>query len=378
MVLFRKLFSKDLKMMFQVHVTLNVLIILSLESSFSQTPPKGFEGLKGILYTHTITDGADSLSSKEINEFRDEKGVPLWFSRDFYKTVCLTGVCKMIRIRIYWTGTETYLGLQPLDKDSLTKSDHKLFTKYDYLKLDRILSDSLSILKRLKLEDLISKAEKKDNNQADAISGATLPSVSEFVVKDAAYTCYSLWHTVYGPTLEKIRLILDQRADKDYLRLVFDRKEPVYSCWVIHFVERHPQYHSVFSREIMNLIKLGNDIVSQKALLYFTAAILSEKVIQKELAILIEEVPSRKKFEIIMNFLPLRHVSNEAILIMLEQFENQKISAGMLSYVCQLIHPENLEDTRIVTKIKSISNDKNLYVRNMTQILLSNYKNKSL
>ena len=378
MVLFRRLFLKDLKMMFQVNVTLTVLIILSLESTFSQTPPKGFEGLKGTLYTHTITDRSDSLSSKEINEFRDENGISLWFSRDFHKTVCLTGVCKMIRIRIYWTGIETYLGLQPHGKDSLTKYDHKKFTKEDYLKLDQILSDSLSILKRSKLEDLIVKVEKKDNDQVDAISGATPPSVSEFVVKDAVYTCYTLWHTVYGPTLEKIWSILDQRTNKEYLRLVFDKNVPHYSCWAIHFIERHQQYHAVFYREIMNLIKSGNDIVSQKALHYFKVAILSETVIQKELAVLIEEVPARKKFEIIMNFQPLAHVSNETILIMLEQFEDQKISAAMLSYVCKLIHLENMEDFRIEKKIKNISRDKNLYVRNMTQILLSNYKNKAL
>jgi len=377
-VLFRRLFSMDLHLIFQVQATFTVLLFLSLESSYSQTPPKGFEGLKGTIFTHTIADKSDSLSLQVINEFRDEKGVSLWFSRDFHKTVCLTGVCKMIRIRIFWTGAESYLGLQLLDNDSLTKSDHKRFNKEDYIKLDHILSDSLSILKRLKFEEMIIKAEKKGNNQVDAIAGATLPSVSEFVVKDAVYTCYTLWHTVYGPTLEKIRSILDQRTNKDYLRLVFDRKEPVYSCWAIHFVERHPQHHSIFYREIMNMIKSENDIVSQKALHYFAAAILSETGIQKELAHFLEDVPARKKFEIIMNFLSLRHVSNEAILIMLEQFENQIISAAMLSYVCKLIHTDNMEDIRIEKKIISISRDKNQYVRNMTQILLSNYNNKSL
>ena len=376
MGLFRKIFLQDSYTVIKAHALITVLLILLLENSFSQTPPKGFEGLKGTLLTHTITDKSDSLSLQVINEFRDEKGVSLWFSRDFHKIVCLTGKCRMVRVRIYWSGGATYLGLQSPGNDPLTKTDHSEFKSEDYQKLDRILSDSLSLLKGLKIEDLTIKSE-NINNQTDAHSGATQPSLSEYVVKDAVYTCYTLWHTVYGTTREKIRIILDQRTDKDYLRLVFDRKEPVYSCWAIDFVKRHPQYHSAYYREIMNLIKSENDIVSQKALLYFTAAILSETDIQKELAILIEEVPAQKKFGIIMNFLSLSHVSNEAILIMLEQFENQKISAGMLSYVCKLIHPENLEDTRIVTKIKSISNDKNLYVRNMTQILLSNYKNKN-
>jgi len=40
----------------------------------------------------------------------------------------------------------------------------------------------------------------------------------------------------------------------------------------------------------------------------------------------------------------------------------------------KILHPDSLT----VTRINSISNNKNLYVRNMTQILLSNYKNKNI
>ena len=94
-------------MIFQVRAIFTVLLFTSLENSFSQTPPKGFEGLKGTLFTDTITDKSDSLSSQEIIEFRDEKGVSLWFSREFRKTVCLKGQCRMVRVRIFWSGGVT-------------------------------------------------------------------------------------------------------------------------------------------------------------------------------------------------------------------------------------------------------------------------------
>ena len=83
MALFRRLFSMDMHLMFQVHATFTVLLFLSMESSYSQTPPKGFEGLKGTFFIHAIADKPDSLSSQEIIELPDEKGVPFWLNTTF-------------------------------------------------------------------------------------------------------------------------------------------------------------------------------------------------------------------------------------------------------------------------------------------------------
>jgi hypothetical protein len=121
----------------------------------------------------SINDKTDSLSAQEIVELRDSEGIPIWFYCDIFKTVCLTKECRMVRLRIYWNGAGNYAGMQIPKNEPLTKSEHSEFKPEDYKKLDRILSDSLSILKGLKLKDLIIENEDKNKSQVDALSGAT-------------------------------------------------------------------------------------------------------------------------------------------------------------------------------------------------------------
>lgn len=355
-----------------ISVLLPSMLVLSSMNMLAQKPETRFLEMKGTLFTHKIND-KDSLSEDKIIELRNEKGIVVWFSRDIYKEVCLKGLCRMIHLKIYWTGTGNYLGLKLFEP--LTKTDHVEFKPEDYEKLDRILSDSLSILKGLKIEDLTVETGDLNKDRVDATSGATNPTILEYVVKDAVYTCYTLWYTVYGSTREKIRSILEKRVDKDYLRLIFEQKDPQYLLWAIDLIDRHAEYHQFFYHSIIEQIKTDDPKLSQKASHYFTPSRLSDASIQKELAIMIGDILLYNQYEIIRIFSTLQQVNNDAILILLEQFENKKINAGMLGTVCKMIGPENMVDSRIVKKLERISEDKNLYVRDMAQKLLSGTKN---
>ena len=357
---------------------LSIFLFLSVSESFSQTVLKDFQGMKGTFFTHKIRGDADSLSSLEITELRDNKGVPVWFSRDFFKMVCLTGECRMIRIKIYWTGAATYLGIQISENNPLTKNDHTKFSLDDYKKLDLVLSDSLSILKGLAMDDLTFKT-KKDNrdNEVDGYTSATPLVLSYYVVKDAVYTCYTLWHTVYGNTLKEIRAALDQRVNNKYLSLIFEKKDPGYICWGIGFIKRNPLYHDAFYRKILEQVKSPDIAVSTKAIQYFTHGNLLDARIQAELVSLVGEVSSQNKFEIFRSFSTVSKTSNEAILVMLKQYENKRISVGFLKYVCNLIRTANLKDKRIINKLKNLLKDESLYVRNLIEKLLQHNLKKT-
>jgi hypothetical protein len=360
-------------------VLISGLLILMLQfmflNSFSQSQATDFEGLKGIRIAHSISDKTDSLSSQVIIELRDAEGIPVWFYRDIFKTVCLTKECRMVRLRIYWNGAGNYAGMQIPKNEPLTKTDHSEFNPEDYQKLNRILSDSLSVLKGLKLKDLIVEKEDKNNSQVDAISGATQPFIYESVVRNAVYTCYTLWHTVYGTTREKISSMLNTRADSAYLKRIFARDDPQYLIWAIDFLGKHPEYHSAFNQVVINTIKSKNVDLAQKALHYYTPTWLTDVDIQKELASVMGEVSSQSKFELIWMLAAVPQISNDVILVLLEQYENKIINAGLLGYVFKLIRKENLSDVRIIKKIKSLSKDKNLYVSNMAQKLISEKSN---
>lgn len=322
--------------------------------------------MKGSRFIHAISDKTDSLSSQEIVELRDSEGIPVWFSRDIFKTVCLTGECRMVRLRLLWKGNGDFLGMQIPENAPLTKTDHSEFKPEDYQKLYSILADSLSILKSLKLTDLtVEKKDEQSINQVDAISGATQPFIYEYVVRNAVYTCYTLWHTVYGPTRTNIMAILENRANKDYLQKLFVRNYPQYLIWAIDFINRHPEYHSEFYTEILNLIKSEDANLSRKAIGYFTPDRMLDKNIQIALARITGEASPQSKFEIIWKFSALPKVSNDALLILLEHYEKRQINASLLGYVCKLIQFDNLQDSRIIQKLKKLSKDKNPYVRNL-------------
>ena len=322
-------------------------------NSYSQNRTTDFEKMKGTRFTHQIDDKTDSLSSREIIELRDNEGIPVWFSRDIFKNVCLTGECRIVRLRIYWNGVGNYLGFLISPNFPLTKTNHSDFSQEDYQKIDLILSDSLSILRSLKLKDLIvEKGEDKFNNKVDAHSGATQPSIYEYVVRNAVYTCYTLWHTVYGPARKNILSILDQLTDKDYLQKLFERKDPQYLIWAINFIYRHPDYHQTFYPDIIKLIKSEDNNLSKKALNYFTSDRLRDKSVQYDLARAIGDASSQNKIEIIRKFSELHNISNDAILMLMEHYENQRINARQLGCVYKLINDENLKDPRIVKNLK--------------------------
>lgn len=342
-------------------------------SSTAQNPSMRYWEMKGTQYQHLFIDHSDSLSAQQIFELCDENGIPVWFGRDIRKVVCLTGQCRMVHVWLFWDGAGNYLGFQEHQGDPLTKTDHTVFSVADKQKLHRILGDSVSVLKNLKQEELIIKPDKTDQ-KVDAVSRATQPSLQEYLVKNAAYTCYTLWHTVYGGTRDEILRILEKRADKEYLKLIFECNNPEYLRWAIGFIGRHSNYHADFYPQIIELIKSKNETVSGQALAYFSKVRLSDIGLQKELIQVFEDFSYQRKFELLWKLAEVKRIDDEVIVHLLDLFENDQINASLLGYVYKLIRPGNLEDSRIRKKLESLATHKNLYVRNITWKVLESSK----
>lgn len=347
-----------------------VCCLLSAIQCFAQQPGINFMEQKGSLFYHRIEDPKDSLSSHEITELRNEDGLPVWFGRDFRKVVCLTGQCRMVHVWLFWDGAGNYLRFQEHPGDLLSKTDHTLFGPEDYKKLQFILSDSLSVLKDLKQEELIIKPAAKQGS-VDAVSGATQPYLQQYLVKNAAYTCYTLWHTVYGITRKEILDLLDQRANEKHLKLIFVKNDPVYLRWAVDYIRRNPQYHPVFYRQIIGLIKTNDETLSKQALNYFSANRLTDFHLQKELIERLNDFGYQRKFELLWNLAAVPKINDEVILYLLELFEKDQINSTLLGYSFKLIRKDNLNNPEIQRKLNSLIAHENLYVRNITKKLLT-------
>jgi hypothetical protein len=345
------------------------IIFIPILSAIAQKSLKKFEPLSGTVYIHEFSDRVDSLSAQKIFEYRADNGLPLWFSRDIKKVVCLDETCRMVQLRLFWDGAANYLKFEIPENFPLSKTDHTVFSEDDYKKLDMILSEANSILANQKKEDLV-ESETKSYDGIDAVTAATRPAYRDYLVSNAAYTCYTLWHTVYGPTQDKINQIIESKADKLYLQKIFELQEPDYLTWAIQYIDRSPEHQTDFHKSILDLLASDNTKVSGQALAYFTNKRISNPEIQKDLSLNFWKYPRNFQNELINKYSGLEYINNEAYLILLEQYENNLITAGDLRKIITSVHPENIRNEKVQNKLKTLSQGLNPFVRNLTMKLI--------
>jgi hypothetical protein len=362
-------------------VVFGMLILNGFSQTFPDRPQTGYWAMEGTLKTHIFEDKTDSLSGPGIFELQDEKGLPIWFTKYIYKDVCISGQCKMIRLWLFWDGAGNYLGMQIPDGMPLTKSDHTPFEPEDYEKLEDILRDTSSILKDLKQEDLIIVPDTVDPYKAyevDGYTAATQPALAEEVVKDAVYTCHTLWHTVYGLVQTEIFKIMENRLSNDFLEKIFQSKKPELILWAIESIQNHPEFHAGFYPKIMEYISSENAVLVNSALAYFRPELLADPTIQLQLVKAMENTDTDMsiKYEILWELIGNGEVHPKAVLNLLELFAEQKIEVGAYNLILMLVSPRLIhENEQIAQLLTQLSNHENVYVRNLTKRAL-NEKNQ--
>lgn len=350
-------------------ITFLLLFISELSINNAQRLNTDFLNMKGIKVSHTLHNDEDSLSVKQIIELREENGVPVWFGRDIKKVVCLSGICRIVHLWLFWNGIGDYLGFQLNKNEPLTKTDHIEFEQDDYQKLNHILADSLSVLKNLKETDLVS--EVKESNKIDAHTGATQLSFKDDLVENAAYTCYSLWHTVYGSTRNEILNILEKRSDSVYLKLLLNNKNIDYQKWAVSQIIKNPDYQQSFNSQILAMLQCPDNELAKQALDYLSSDLLSKPNMQQNLFVVFDKVNLQRKFQIVFKLSLLQKLDDKVVLFLLNEFNKQKLTISMLTYIYKPINSENLKNKEILQQLNIFQKNENMFVRNLTQKLLS-------
>ncbi|CAG5002504.1 hypothetical protein DYBT9275_02907 [Dyadobacter sp. CECT 9275] len=317
-----------------------------------------------VFLKHTFTD--DSLETFSLLECQAADGPSNWFSSDIHQSVCNSGQCRMISIRLVWDGFGNYHHFELMDREPLTKTDHAEFSADDYNRLHFILSDSLSVFKDLEMEDLV--VEKK--NDVDGVSGATRKSLHDYVVQDAVYTCFTLWKVVYGKGKKNINNLLKQRVSQGYLANLLHKNDPIADFWVFNILAGNTQYVSSFVDQLIDRVASKDERNSSLALRVITVGSLSSEAVQKKLADQIPEVNDLKRLDIIWKLLECPAVSDEVVLQLLRYYLQGILNPAALSYAYQLVSARHISNPDIYQTIKEILTDKNQYVKNITNSLL--------
>lgn len=347
-------------------------------------PSEDFLNMKGIAVSHVIKNSSDSLSDNKIVELQDENGLTIWFGRYFYKDICITGICRMVKLWIFWDGVGNYLGIQLDEKEPLTKSDHTPFEPQDYIRLDEILGDTVSILKELQYEDLviedgpqpnIDDIPEKDLFEVDGYSSATLPSLKEYVIKDAVFTCYTLWHTVYGETKVDIDDILKGRIDSNYLNKLLNGSENQ-KLFALEMIRQNSSFFFEFNSQLLPLIASQNKNISEKALSVVTPQYLSNSENQLRFIELMDHSLPETKYEIIYKLQLIDNISNDAIILLIDKYITGKISAGGLNQIFKIISKQMgtnkniLNNNEMESRLVQLSKHSDPYTANLTKNFL--------
>jgi hypothetical protein len=351
-------------------------------------PSKDFLNMKGITVSHVIKNSSDSLSDDKIVELQDKNGLTIWFGRYFYKDICITGICRMVKLWIFWDGVGNYLGMQLNEREPLTKSDHTPFEPQDYIRLDEILRDTVSILKDLQYEELVIEDtsqlrvdDKSDKKlfEVDGYSSATLPSLKEYVVKDAVFTCYTLWHTVYGETKVFIDDILKERIDSEYINKLLNGSENQ-KLFALEIIRRNNSFFFEFESEILPLVASQNKNISEKALSVITPQYLSNSKNQLRFIELMDNSLPETKYEIIYKMQLIDNISSDAIILLIDKYMTGKISAGGLNQIFKIISKQMgtnkniLNNHEIENRLVQLSKHSNPYTANLTKNFLKSIR----
>jgi hypothetical protein len=351
-------------------------------------PSKDFLNMKGITVSHVIKNSSDSLSDDKIVELQDKNGLTIWFGRYFYKDICITGICRMVKLWIFWDGVGNYLGMQLNEREPLTKSDHTPFEPQDYIRLDEILRDTVSILKDLQYEELVIEDtsqlrvdDKSDKKlfEVDGYSSATLPSLKEYVVKDAVFTCYTLWHTVYGETKVFIDDILKERIDSEYINKLLNGSENQ-KLFALEIIRRNNSFFFEFESQILPLVASQNKNISEKALSVITPQYLSNSENQLRFIELMDNSLPETKYEIIYKMQLIDNISPDAIILLIDKYMTGKISAGGLNQIFKIISKQMgtnkniLNNHEIENRLVQLSKHSNPYTANLTKNFLKSIR----
>lgn len=338
----------------------------------------GYFNMQGRIFKHPLETTDDSLSSKEILELRDQKGITLWYSRYFYQDICVTGICSMAKFWIFWDAAGNYLGYQPADNIPFTKSDHIEFTEDDYIRLHEILSDSISVLKDLLQEDLTQEVDNVEKSifMVDGLSGATPPSLSSYVIKDAVYTCFTLWHTVYGETKLFISELIKEKINPDYVNLLisgsFSQK-----MLALELIEKHPFLFESFAFEFTQMAKSRDKSLSSKAISVIPLDYLNNQINQIQFIQLINDVSPEIKNEIIWKMAMVEYLSVHALILLLDKYISGEV--GGLNQIYKIISqhvskkPGLMQNDQLRNSIKNLASSPDIYVSNLTDKYFGNY-----
>jgi len=244
--------------------------------------------------TKVLINFNDSIPDDTLTIYFSAASLPEAFSRNIYTAVCIDSLCRPVDITLYWEVTGKYLGYSFPPGEELTKREHVPFLESDYKRLSEILSDSTSQLGFYSPEEIhpVKQAVKK----TDGITGATLPDLSPWIVPEAAYTSYTIWHLTYGATRDSIiSYAKKHHLSNELLINILQNKDPYNQIMALRWISESDLNSNQFIEPALTILQSGNYQSSRQALKFLKLSGIDKERLQMESVKLLESEEFRIK-----------------------------------------------------------------------------------
>lgn len=250
--------------------------VVAVPNASAQLPARDPSHLAGVSRIGEHTVRQNDSTTFVLKLAYDTAGDPSYFFSNLFTPVCFTDVCKPVYIDLYWDLLGNYTRYEIPESEPLTKTDHREFDEDDYTHLHRILSNPQSLLKEFTIYELVDKNTYNLTDSVDAVTGATPKTIRNEVIAGAVYTCFTIWHIVYGKAVDKIREITESRCDSHLLRRFLASNNHHYEYWAIDKVVDVHAESDVLLDNLLNVIGGSNIFTAQYALKKYPSSRLAQ------------------------------------------------------------------------------------------------------
>ncbi|MFT7032964.1 MAG: hypothetical protein ACJA2S_001465 [Cyclobacteriaceae bacterium] len=300
------------------YILIAVLLIVTVSSSFMNSKEK-------LKYTQIATIATDyKLKQTIVIEYRDtlnldplnlvktKDSIPLHYFKDIITEVCFESECRLLDVTVYWNITGRYLGFELPQGEYLSKYDHEPFVDEEYERLNELMASPNLPLGNISFEKLIELPEANEES-VDGVSGATTPEVSKMVVKGAAYTTYTLWNIVHGPTMDLVVSLTEEQLNPDLLNLVLKSLDITDRVWALNRIDQNTELSPKLTSSLLDIIFGGDFFLAYSAVNAIKSTHLNSDAMQIALFSSYQKVDHSIKKMIIEKLMESPHLSNEVV-----------------------------------------------------------------
>ena len=301
----------------------------------------------------------DTLNDDSLYLVKTKALIPIHYFRKIATEVCFDKKCRLLDITVYWNITGRYLGFELPDGEFLSKYDHEPFVAREYERLNELLADPSLSLSDISFEKLIEIPE-TDGDSADGLSGATTEDVSKMVVKGAAYTTYTLWNIVYGPTRGFVAHLTEMQLTPDLINLILQSSDISDRVWALNRINQSSVLSSKLTSTLLELISGEDFSLTYNAINAISLVHISSDSLQLGLFSRYEKVSHSVQKMIIDKLMDAPYLHPE-IVTTSRGFLNQ-LNGKQLGDILNLYSTHSVDDLETCKEIAKILENENRYI----------------